>query len=72
MNCNLYIAPSEGDIRLVAASSSDNEGLVEMFFPHRAYKWSTLCTNGWDDVEADIVCKQLGYKTGKSKDYRYI
>lgn len=63
-------APFSGDIRLLGVSSSDHEGLVEMYFSHRGYRWSTLCTNGWDDVEAAVVCKQLGYHTGKSKYYR--
>ena len=65
------IAPSEGDIRLVDISSREGEGLVEMYYPRRAYRWSTVCTNGWDDVEAKVVCQQLGYRTGKSKFYRY-
>lgn len=64
-------APSTGDVRLVGGSSSDSEGLVEMYFQHRGYRWSTLCTNDWDDSEAAVVCKQLGYFTGKSKHYRY-
>ena len=63
-------ATTKGDIRLVGVSTSDGEGLVEIYHPLRAYKWSTLCTNDWDDTEAKIVCKQLGYETGKSKHYR--
>ena len=66
-----FVAPANGDVRLVAVTSSDNEGLVEMFYPHRAYGWSTVCSNNWDDIEADIVCKQLGYLAGKSKIYGY-
>ena len=66
----MHVAPSSGDIRLVDVSSSDHEGLVEMYFQHRGYRWSTLCTNDWDDKEAAVVCKQLGYNTGKSRYYR--
>ena len=52
-------------------SSSDGEGVVEMYYPRRSYRWSTICTNGWGDVEAKIVCQQLGYQTGTSKFYGY-
>ena len=68
--CTAFVAPSRGDIRLVGVSSSDDEGLVEIYYPRRAYQWSTVCTNDWDDTEAKIVCKQLGYQTGRSKFYR--
>lgn len=69
--CTVFAAPTNGDVRLVAVSSSDSEGLVEMFYSHKKYRWSTVCSNSWDDIEADIVCKQLGYLTGKSKIYGY-
>ena len=68
----IHAAPSGGDVRLVGVSSSDHEGLVEMYVHRRGYGWSTLCTNDWDDMDAAVVCKQLGYHTGKSKYYRCV
>ncbi|XP_030846969.1 deleted in malignant brain tumors 1 protein-like [Strongylocentrotus purpuratus] len=48
----------EGKIRLVDGYSSD-EGRVEISF-HEG-QWGTVCDNGWDDSDARVVCRQLGY-----------
>ena len=39
------------------------EGRVEIFWNNR---WSTICDNGWDDNDAVVVCKQLGYSGGSA------
>ena len=45
--------------RLVAGSST-NEGRVEIY---RDEIWGTVCDNGWDWIDADVVCRELGYAT---------
>eukprot|EP00057_Strongylocentrotus_purpuratus_P033504 XP_791643.3 PREDICTED: deleted in malignant brain tumors 1 protein [Strongylocentrotus purpuratus] len=51
------ISSLEGAVRLVAGSSPD-EGRVEIFHDDQ---WGTVCDRGWDDNDARIVCRQLGY-----------
>ncbi|XP_062600926.1 scavenger receptor cysteine-rich type 1 protein M130-like [Saccostrea cucullata] len=45
------------DIRLAGGSSPMN-GRVEV---NLGGGWGTVCDNGWDDNEAQVVCRMLGY-----------
>ena len=62
-NTNFFILVAKcatSTIRLVSESGSyyRNYGRVEICINET---WNTICDQHWDDIDASVVCHQLGY-----------
>ena len=53
----MYTGCTHGDIRLVGGSMI-SEGRVEVCFND---SWGTVCDDYWSTVDANVLCKQIGY-----------
>ena len=47
-------------IRLLNGTN-EKEGRVEIYWNNQ---WCTVCDDLWDDIDATVICKQLGYSRG--------
>lgn len=51
-------------VRLTNAGVQPNVGSVEIFSDNR---WAEVCSDkSWDDTDAGVVCRQLGYTSGRA------
>ena len=56
---SVVVARDHGNLRLVGASNY-RSGIVEIFIQPN-HTWGIVCDDYWDDVDARVVCRQLGF-----------
>lgn len=74
LHCNVANVPDpkDGELGAVGINGADNEGMLIMYTPLKTYQWSTICSTEWDDIDAQVACRQMGYIGGHSQAYRWL
>ena len=73
--CACSLPPTElcedGDIRLIGGTDLDSNGrpLAGRVEYCLAEQWGTICNNGFDNFDARVICRQLGFSISESHSY---
>ena len=62
-----FLGCVEGDIRLLDGTTSA-EGHVEIC---KNNVWGSICRSGWDNIDARVVCRQLGFSVAGKGVYMH-
>ncbi|XP_035387466.1 neurotrypsin isoform X2 [Electrophorus electricus] len=64
------VPPVSGPLLRLVDGESRKEGRVEVFM---GGQWGSVCDDGWNDVSAAVVCRQLGFVgVSKSRSMAYF
>ncbi|KAL4227837.1 scavenger receptor [Mactra antiquata] len=67
VKCSSNSSPiPENTIQLVTQQPFPDSGYLSVIQVYRTGTWGYVCGEFWDDIDADIACKQLGFSGGVS------